>query len=669
MPSVTTHSDTGTGTTFGYKPALDGLRAIAVGSVIAFHFGAAWAPGGFLGVDTFFVLSGYLITSLLLTEWGRSGTLRFTAFWARRARRLLPALLIALAAVAVWSYFAMHSDQLAAIRSDSLWTLFYSANWHFISSGQSYFALFAEPSPFRHAWSLAIEEQFYLVWPLLTFAALRLARGRPRYLAMFCVAGIGVSSVLLARLYNASDPSRSYYGTDTRASQLLVGALLAIILAKWAPRTPASRAGVQLLGALGAGACIVAFAVADDRDAWLYHGGFLVFAIATAAVITAIVQPARSPLSSMLALRPVRWVGQISYGLYLWHWPVQIAISEARTDLTGWDLALVRLAVTFGAATLSFYLVERPIRHGALRGWKARLAAPVGVAAVGVTILAVTAGATPPPRFLSATPGEVVTVGSTPTPTSLTPPSTAVPGVQPAATALPTRFLLVGDSVAGSLSNGLAAEAARRGLIFNGATRPGCGMTHAVPAGPGGEVVPWAWDCSRGTYQYEQDVMGTYQPQVVLWLSAWEAGDHVFDGVLMRFGTPDGDAALLRDFEVSRQLLTTGGATLVMLTNPPPAERADLGVPDPAVIPRLGHLNVLLREFAAQHADTVKVVDLSRIVCPPGPPCPEYVDGVRLRPRDGGHFHDDGPAWVAPRLFDAVLAAFRSAPAGTPPSG
>jgi peptidoglycan/LPS O-acetylase OafA/YrhL len=649
-------------TSFGYKPALDGLRAVAVGSVIAFHFGAAAMPGGFLGVDTFFVLSGYLITSLLLTEWGRAGTLRFTAFWARRARRLLPALFIALAAVAIWAYFAEHSDQLASIRADSFWTLFYGANWHFISSGQSYFGLFAEPSPLRHAWSLAIEEQFYLLWPLITFTALRLGRGKPRFLAMFCIGGIGVSAVLLSRSFVASDPSRAYYGTDTRASQLLVGALLAILLVRWAPRTRVTRGAMQTVGAIAAGLCVIAFTVADDRDAWLYHGGFLAFAVATAVVIAAIVQPAHTPLSRLLSLRPVRWVGQISYGLYLWHWPAQIAISEGHTDLRGWDLAVVRLAVTFGAATLSYYLVERPIRHGALRGWTARLAAPVGAGVVGVTILAATSGATAPPTFLSAKPGEIVTVGGTPRPSSAPAPTPAAPPSVAPAPAQPTRFLLVGDSVAGSLANSLSTEASNRGLILNGATRPGCSMTTAIPAGPQGQVAPWSPNCSRGTASYQDDVINTYQPEVVLWLSGWEAADHFVNGVFMRFNTPDGDAALLADFDQSRERLTARGATLVMLTAPPPAERSDDGLADARVIPLLAHLNVLLREFAMQHPDSVKLVDLAGIVCPDGPPCPEYVDGLRLRPRDGGHFFGDGPPWVAPRLIDAVFGALRGGP-------
>ena len=644
--------------TFGYKPALDGLRAVAVGSVMAYHFGGfsdGAMPGGFLGVDTFFVLSGYLITSLLLHEWQGSGTLKLSAFWIRRAKRLFPALLVALTAVTIWAGFAIESDRLGAFRLDALWTLFYGANWHFIDSGQSYFDLFNEASPLRHAWSLAIEEQFYLFWPLITFGLLRLGRGRPRFLGAACVVGIAGSAFLLSSLYDANDPSRAYYGTDSRASQLLVGALLAIALTRWSPRTRGTRAAVQVAGYVGAALCVWAFAAANDTDSWLYNGGYLGFAFATAAVITTIVQPERSPLTALLALRPIRWIGQVSYGLYLWHWPVQIAISEPRTGIEGWNLAVLRIAVTFFATTLSYYLIERPIRFGALKGWTARVAAPASAAAVAVAILIATAGATTAPPFLGTDPGKVVHVGPKPTLNTTTTPT------GPAA-ALPTSFLLVGDSLASSLADALSGEAATRGLTFAAATRPGCSMTTAEPLRRDGTVLPWVPDCSRGTAGYQERAIAQYPLQVVLWLSSWEASDHLYDGVRLNFDTPEGDAALLADFEQSRQRLTAQGATLVFLTLPGRAENSDVGTYDAFLDPLYEHLNELFADFVAAHPDTVKVVDLASITCPGGPPCPEFVDGVRLRPRDGGHWGPEGAVWTATRLFDAVLAAFQDEP-------
>jgi peptidoglycan/LPS O-acetylase OafA/YrhL len=211
-----------------YQPALDGLRALAVAAVIAYHLGYPWARGGYLGVDTFFVLSGYLITTLLLSESRASGHIDLPAFWIRRARRLLPALLLVLAAIAVYAAWATPTEAQASLRADGLFALFYSANWHFIADNNSYFDLFASPSLLEHTWSLAIEEQFYVVWPLVVAACLYLGRGRRRVLVVVATAAALASVALMAAL--ASDPTRAYFGTDTRVHSLLFGALLAMLL-------------------------------------------------------------------------------------------------------------------------------------------------------------------------------------------------------------------------------------------------------------------------------------------------------------------------------------------------------------------------------------------------------------------------------------------------------
>jgi hypothetical protein len=457
--------------------------------------------------------------------------------------------------------------------------------------------------------------------------------------------------VLLGLLYDPADPSRSYYGTDTRASQFLVGGILAVLLLNWSPRTRPTRVGVQALGVISGLALVAAFFVADDHAAWLYYGGFLAVALLSAAVIGGLAQPVSTPLHRLLSLKPVAWVGELSYGLYLWHWPVGIAISEARTDLDGTELTLVRLAATFGLSTATYYLVERPLRRWTPHTWRARITAPAAAAAIAVIAVVTTAGATPPSDVF-ANPGKVVTVGSEADPSA--PTTTPTTGTAPTDAVLPTRLLLVGDSVANSLSGGLADEAAARGLTFFGATRSGCGMTTAVPTHDDGTAVPWAQSCADGTATYQSDAVNTYQPEVVLWLSSWEAGDHTVGTRLLDFGTRVGDAGLLEDFDASRLRLTAGGATLVMLTMPPNAEDSEVGPADPDLVARFGHLNKLLRRFAAQHPDTVRVVDLADIVCPSGVPCSELVDGIRLRPRDGSHFAREGAAWVAPRLLDAI---------------
>jgi peptidoglycan/LPS O-acetylase OafA/YrhL len=641
---------------FSYKPALDGLRAVAVLAVIAYHFGAGWAPGGFLGVDLFFVLSGYLITSLLVIEWGRSTTIHLVAFWARRARRLLPALFLVLGAVAIWAALAAHTDQLDSIRSDSIWSLFYGANWHLINTAQSYFAMATGASPLRHMWSLAIEEQFYLVWPLIAYACLKLAHGKRWLLATVCVAGIAGSAIWMAQLFDHVDQSRAYYGTDSRAAQLLVGALLALVLLHWSPKGRVQTWALQVLGAAGAVACFWFFLDVDDAAAQMYRGGFLLFAVAAAAVIAAVVQGHRSPLHRALALRPVVWIGSISYGLYLWHWPIVVAVTPDTLGRGGRELSAVRLALTFGIAALSFYLVEKPIRYGTWsRGRTGIALAAAGGVATAVVIVVATSGATAPPTYLVAAPEKAVVRAA----------ATPAVALQPIEAQLSvSRVLLVGDSVAASLGVALQDEAAAHGVQLDAVTRPGCGLTTATPLYDTGEPVPWGPVCAANAPAYEDQAVAATQPEVVLWFSSWETSDTVENGVVTHFGTLAGDTALLRDLDAARARLTAGGARLLLVTVPPPADTSEVQPLRPDEGARRAHLDALFWIYALRHPQDVGVVDLARILCPStdgdGGGCPATTaDGVVPRPRDGNHFEGDGPAWVAPRLYSAMIASLQ----------
>ena len=251
---------------------------------------------------------------------------------------------------------------------------------------------------------------------------------------------------------------------------------------------------------------------------------------------------------------------------------------------------------------------------------------------------------------------------SSPTPTTTAP--APPPPVAPPAP--PPSMLLVGDSVADSLQGALAVEAASRGISFLGRVRPGCGLVTGVPAYPTGSPIPWGPTCDNGTSQFLSDSVHLANAQVVLWLSTWETADRIVDGTFYQFGTPAADAMLLQKFDEARATLTSGGARLVMLTVAPHAIPSDTtSTDDPADDATYLHLNALFRLFAAQHPDSVTVVDLAAIICPTGPPCPADVDGVRLRPHDGGHFAGDGPAWVAPRLLDAVMRELYPAPRAT----
>ena len=349
-----------------YHPALDGLRAIAVVAVVAYHFG--WIRGGFLGVDLFFVLSGFLITSLLVGERSAHGRIDLVGFWARRARRLLPALLLLIVVLLVVA-------RASTPRGDVFATLGYVANWHQIWSQASYFDAYRAPSPLRHAWSLGVEEQFYLLWPILVVVAFRL--GGRRALVIACGAGIVVSVTLMAIWYRPADPSRVYYGTDTRAHLLLVGALLALV--PW-------RRWPQWLGALALAVCAAAMLIATDHSAALYRGGMLVNAVLVAAVIGAVVSRPDARLARALGVRPLRDLGRVSYGVYLWSWPVIVLCTTSRTGLSGAALDGLRLALIACATVASYFLVERPIRM--TRGAPRRILWNSGIALAGVALVA-----------------------------------------------------------------------------------------------------------------------------------------------------------------------------------------------------------------------------------------------------------------------------------------
>jgi peptidoglycan/LPS O-acetylase OafA/YrhL len=386
-----------------YVPGLDGLRAVAVLAVIAYHLGVPWAPGGMLGVGVFFTLSGYLITDLLLSHWRRVGHLDLAHFWLRRARRLLPALFFMLAVVSAWVAIA-DAGQLETFRRQALGAILYFSNWAAIVQHGSYFARFAPPLPLDHLWSLAIEEQFYLVWPWLLWLGLWAAR-RHQLAAMTLALGT-VSALAMGLLYHPGfDPTRVYEGTDTRAFGLLVGAALAMVWPIGNLRRDVPAAARNLLDGLGGvGLAAIALLVwrSDPYSPFLYRGGMVLLTIATAAVVVAVVHPA-TRLSRVLGWGPLLWVGVRSYGIYLWHWPIIVLTSPADVPV-GWLRAIVQVAATLAIAALSWRFVEEPIRRGTLgRVWgqlragahpfapfRGRLAAGSALTVVSVAFLGIT---------------------------------------------------------------------------------------------------------------------------------------------------------------------------------------------------------------------------------------------------------------------------------------
>jgi peptidoglycan/LPS O-acetylase OafA/YrhL len=358
-----------------YMPGLDGLRALAVLAVIAYHEQFGWAPGGLLGVGVFFTLSGYLITDLLLGQWARSGGLNLGDFWLRRARRLLPALFVMLAVVTAW-VTVVSPSRLASLRGAVAGAATYSSNWYYIYTHNSYFARFAPPGPFDHLWSLAVEEQFYLVWPWLLLAGVFFLRGRRatavRWLAPPTLLLAAGSAVGMLMLYHPGyDPTRIYEGSDTRACGLLIGAALAMV---WPSRRTARTAlwtRVTLDGAGFAGLAVVGLMIwrVGQYSAFTYQGGLVLLSVATAGVVAAAACPG-SLVGALLGWTPLRWIGVRSYGIYLWHYPVIILTSPANSA-ENLPRAALQVGASIGIAALSWRFVEEPIRRGALeRAWK-----------------------------------------------------------------------------------------------------------------------------------------------------------------------------------------------------------------------------------------------------------------------------------------------------------
>ena len=354
-----------------YMPGLDGLRAIAVIAVIAYHLDPDLIPGGLLGVGVFFTLSGYLITDLLLGQREATGSLKLGDFWMRRARRLLPALFLMLAVVVAWVTL-LDRSQLTSLRGDVLAAVAYVSNWWNIVREASYFARFGPPPPLDHLWSLAVEEQFYLIWPWLLLLGLRFLPGRYT-LALVTLAGAAVSAAAMAIIYQPGiDPTRVYEGTDTRAFGLLVGAALAMV---WPSRKLSAERitlrGRLILDGIGvAGLVVIVLLIlrTSEYSPSLYKGGIVLLTVATTMTVAALVHPA-SWLGVAVGWMPLRWIGVRSYGIYLWHYPI-IVLTTPGMQQASLGLQVMQVVATVAVAALSWQFFEEPIRRGAIgRMW------------------------------------------------------------------------------------------------------------------------------------------------------------------------------------------------------------------------------------------------------------------------------------------------------------
>jgi peptidoglycan/LPS O-acetylase OafA/YrhL len=506
-----------------YWPALDGVRAVAIVAVVTYHLGHL--GGGWLGVDVFFVLSGYLITTLLLSELASRGRVGLRRFWARRARRLLPAVLLLLFVLGVYAWVGGPGLTPAQLRSPALATLFYVANWQQIAFSHNYFASFTAPTPLLHTWSLAIEEQYYLCWPLLVVAVTALTRrwrsrhrdavrpafasGAPRALVAVTALLLVASAVGMGVTAHLVSVNRAYLGTDTRAWELLLGGLAASLV----PPVPSARRqrwwGAGTVVAAAGLAAAIALSKTSGASAlppmWVWDGGLVATGCCVTALITGSVRAPQGPLARVLSLGPVRWLGRVSYSLYLWHWPVIDLVTPTTIGLAGWQLLAVRLGLMAGATCTSYYLVERPLRRADWSRWWRRAIVPLAIGATGAVLLAATV--TPPPAQTAQLAGAAkgrATESSAAGP--ITPSSIGRIGLAPTKTD-PLRVWILGDSVMFDSSPGITAalQATGRATVVTNSSFGGWGLTTAT-----------SWP------EASQQIIEQYHPQMVLGTWSWD---------------------------------------------------------------------------------------------------------------------------------------------------
>lgn len=621
-----------------YVPSLDGLRTIAVGLVIAFHLSVPYLGPGFAGVDVFFVLSGYLITSGLLRDTQRYGHPQFAQFWQRRFKRLLPAATLVLLAVLTYATFFMPLFRRTAAANDVTWTAVYLANWHFMGSN-SYFSSDGTPSLLLHMWSLAVEEQFYFIWPLLIGLVAWLFRrfrknsgaGLVVVLASVTLALSLLSAVLLVALHSPEAPDRAYMGTDSKAFEPLLGALLAILISL--PVVRGWFARTRWVGAVSAVIAILVVPFLTGPSVFYFHGGAVILSLCVALLIGSLVTSSTTGVSRILSVPPLVYLGKISYGLYIWHWPWSVLLGVAHHEEYRALRAPAALVGTLICAVLSYHFIEEPIRRGRI----SKVLTGRRLVAAVAAVMALTLGWSTALRMSPAAAGD-------------------------------RTILVVGDSVPFRLMEPLDAVARDSKLVVDNASRGGCPplsielQEYDKPDHEG------AGDCTVVAGIQEQKLR-TDQPEIVFWWSRYEIHQRWIDG---RVVGPDEElfwTTLHSDTELTIDRLTSTGATLVIAQTERPGnamlKRCTVQNCHPLYDLMVNHdqyrrrWNQMVVDIAASDS-RVKTFRMDPLLCndeePAAPTVPATCDDVQpdgevLRP-DGSHIAVDP---YGPKVAYAVL--------------
>jgi peptidoglycan/LPS O-acetylase OafA/YrhL len=680
-------------------PAFDGLRGLAVLAVVAFHlrpFGDVRTTGafsgGWLGVDAFFTLSGYLITSLLLAELQTTGTVRLRSFWRRRIRRLQPAALIVIAATVATARWWSPPGTGGSVRSEAFAAMASIANWQALWADRPY-AAGASPSAFEHFWSLAIEEQFYVAWPVVLAAIAFLVhrrRGRHAHIrgAVLAVSGVGlaVSWILLARF----DFQRAYLGTDARIGSILLGAALAALLPMHRAQLRREHKVAHVMGVVALGVMLLAWFGASWPPRVPLSIVLPLHAVATAGLIAAVVLAPARGVARVLQAGPLAAIGRVSYGIYLWHWPVVVLVTPARLGASELTTNAVRVVLVAALVAVSWYLVEHPIRVGQ-RLPRTRVALPAGVAFAATAVVAGVAGIGNAPVWAQAR-GQLVQVApparvSPPTTTTTPTSATTAPEMAAPATARlvgapplawPPRVLVVGDSVPTSLLNGytqgsgplrgygrLLEQFAAQGVPAASATITSCPVLEEAIVVFGAN----RQSCQDIQRRFYPEAMGTFRPTLIVWfaladsLPVADASGAVTDPI----DSPQAAAALRQRYAHRLNWFASHGARVIFVLPGPHAAGHDAADARGDTFRSAIFAEQQVRRVAAAHRDVVLgVVAMNDLVCPAWPAersCADVMPGGgRYRPDDGEHFGPDGAIPAGEWLVQQVVALSTAPP-------
>jgi peptidoglycan/LPS O-acetylase OafA/YrhL len=647
---------------------------VAVLLVVLFHAGVRGVGGGYVGVDVFFVISGFVITMVLLRERKSTGSTSIPRFYARRVRRIIPAATFVIIAVVLATYHFLGSASGAEVADDGRWAAVFLANFHFAAAGTNYLASQRPPSPLQNYWSLGVEEQFYLVYPALFLLITAKARHISSRGRLALVLGIViVSSFSFSVLETSVNSTAAYFSPLARAWELALGGLVAVS-AGALRRLPSPVA--TCMSWLGLGVVLASAFVFSSATS--YPGAAVALpVVGTALVISAGTACPVWGAESMLRLRPFQWLGLISYSLYLWHWPI-LTIAAQRTGSSTLPVLdnLLWVLVALALATLTYLFIEKPFLHADF--FMSRRWLSIGFAACLVGSVFVVSSVVTKPSYSYATSLASLSASSA----CPAPPASTVAalrgqaGLSARSTDAPSRgqLLVLGDSTACTMIAGLDSLGPHYGLQVVNAAVVGCGVVdgQSPNVSSGVDVDPGANLCRKKADAVVTSTLSHSRPALVLWASQWERSDIVRSTskgqVVLSEGSPAWKAVLERQMDRRLAEFTARGAKVVILTQPAMVDPSNVTRPTQRDESYL-RFNTFLREFAAMHEHNVSIIDLAARVCPGGPPCPSVVGGVWAR-GDDLHYGPEGSLWVArwlmPKLLTGPLHLAAPAPLPSP---